>query len=783
MYAAEPTLFVARERELARLDEYWQRAQRGRGQMIFVTGEAGSGKTALLQAFVGRTQNAHADLIAAGGACAAQIGIGDPYLPFRDLLNLLTGALETRSPSEILTQESATRLWHLMPVALASLVEVAPDLVDHLVPSTALLARARLLAAKGTGWLERLQTRLLRLRARAEGLVLPQTRIFAQVTDLLHNLATRHPLLLVLEDLHWADTSSLSLLFHLSRMLEQRRILIIGTYRPEEVSHGWEGKPHPLQTVLSECKRQFGDIWVDLAQVSEQSGRQFVDAFLDSEPNRLDEAFRAALFQRTEGHPLFTIELLRDLQARGDLQQDGAGRWTIARNLDWATVPARVEGVIEKRIERLTPAMRQALSAASVEGEEFTAEVVAGVQSVPERELVRQLGQEVDRQHQLVSAQNLLRVGARSLSRYRFRHNLFQQYLYQSLGSAERTYLHEAIAKMLESLYGEQTEQVAAQLAHHFAAAEIIDKAVDYLFQAGEKARFLSANSEAIKHFRYGLALLATLPDTPERAERELALQVPLGSVLSAVRGYAATEVGETFNRAYTLCQQLHNNSQLFSVLHGLHHFYYNRGEWQRARAVGEEMVNLANANQDPLLYAEAHQALSIVLFHLGKFDLALRQAEQGVAAYDRTQQQAYLRLYGQDPGMVCLSYAAQALWCLGYFDQARQRIEEAIRIGEELAHPFTLTRALNFLAILNHFAGDAEGTLAATEARSALIRKYGFQHYLGGTQVMRGWALSELGRGEVNEMQQGLATMHAGGSIIGRHYFLSTIAVAYANN
>ena len=330
-------------------------------------------------------------------------------------------------------------------------------------------------------------------------------------------IASQRPLLLILEDLHWVDTASSDLLLHLSREAAHSRMLILGTYRPDELAVSRGETVHPLAETLSELKRQHGDIWLDLGELAEADGRRFVEAYLDTQPNRLGPAFREALFTQTGGHALFTVELVRELRERGDLRQDADGQWIDGPAIDWNVLPARVEGAIEKRIQRLEQELRTILTIASVEGETFTAEVVARVQQLNERGLVQRLSQELDKQHRLVAAHILAWLGSQRLSLYRFRHHLFQQYVYHSLTAMERAYLHEAVGSVLEALYGQQTEHMAVQLARHFEQAGLTEKAVTYLLQASKRAARLSANQEVITHMTKGLALIERLPETRER--------------------------------------------------------------------------------------------------------------------------------------------------------------------------------------------------------------------------------------------------------------------------
>jgi ABC-type oligopeptide transport system substrate-binding subunit/DNA-binding SARP family transcriptional activator len=520
-------VFVAREHELAQVDRFLDAALAGKGGVVFVTGGAGRGKTALMAEFARRATDAHPELLVATGDCNAYSGIGDPYLPFREVLGTLTGDVEARWAAGAITREQARRLWGALPLAIQALLAHGPALIDTLLPGPALYSRAEAAAlpqdgtrsAGGAGWLRRLRERIE--RERVEPGDLAQSQLFEQVTEVLRAVAARRPLLLFLDDVHWADAASISLLFHLGRRLEESRILVVCAYRPDEVAVGRSGERHPLQKVLAELKRRFGDVWVDLAQTDESEERRFVEAFLQTEPNRLGGGFRDALFRHTGGHPLFTVELLRAMQARGELIQDEDGRWVEGAVLNWDRLPARVEAVIEERVGRLEEELREVLAVASVEGETFTAQVVARLQGVRERELLRALSQELAARHGLVQELGEVRVDGHFLSRYRFAHALSQRYLYNGLGAGERRLLHGEVAEALEALYGGQSETIVARLARHYAQAGQADKAVKYLSRAGDQARLAYAHEEAVAHYRRALAFLEEQGEH-ERAARTL---------------------------------------------------------------------------------------------------------------------------------------------------------------------------------------------------------------------------------------------------------------------
>jgi predicted ATPase len=780
----EKNVFVARERELAQLNAVLDRALAAQGQVCFVTGETGSGKTALVTEFARRAEKVHPDLIVVLGNCSAQAGIGDPYLPFREILALLTGDVEAKMSKRTISPENADRLRVLLRWSGNALLEVAPDLINVLIPGVSLITRAGAFVAGEVGWPKKLKKLLRRKAPLAGSPSLEQSRIFEQYTDLMRTLAVKQPLILALDDLQWADTSSISLLFHLSRRLGDSRILLVGTYRPDEVSIGRAGQRHPLEPVLNELKRYYGDMRVDLDSTAEAEDRQFVNAFLDTEPNRLGEDFRQALFRHTGGHPLFTVELLRDMRERRDLVQDEEGRWIEGPALDWDGLPARVEGVIEERIGRLEKELQETLSVASVEGEAFTAEVVARVQAVDERRLSQRLSRELDKQHHLVGAQGVRHLGQQRLSLYRFLHNLLQKYLYNNLDEVERSYLHEDIGNVLEKLYGDQAEEIAMQLARHFQEAGITEKAVHYLRLAGEKATQLSAYEEAIALLTKGLGLLQTLPESSERAGQEIQLNIALGTPLALAKGFAAPEVAEAYARARELCQQVEATPHLFPVLFGLFRFYHVRVELQTAHELGEQLLNLAQRAGDPTFLLQAHMALALTSYSLGELTSARAHFEQGLALYDPKQQRSYPALFGHDPAVASHSFLAQVLWSLGYPDQSLTESRKALALAEELAQPFNQAWALCFAAMIHQYRREVQEARDRAEAAMALCVKYEFPQWLAMAKMAQGWALSEQGRAEREagtlQIRQGLADWQATGAKLGHSAFLAPLVEQY---
>ncbi len=510
-------LFVGREREMDWLMERVEPVMKGeKGRpLLFILGDPGSGKSALLQALAHRASEMRPDLLVAFGASNAFSGLGDPYLPFRDILNTLTGDVEEGWRAGTLTTGQALALWEALPETARALTGQGLGMLGSLLDGRATLARFRAALPPNDPALAELGARVE--GGHGAGAELDQSQLFGQVTQTLRTLADKRPLLIALDDLQWADQASVNLLFHLARRLPGSRVMLVGAYRPEEVTLGREGDRHPLEKVVAEVQRAFGQVTLDLNLAAPDEGQAFVEALIDAEPNSLGLAFREALLAHTGGHPLFTLEMLRTLQERGDLIQNAEGRWVESSNLSWEALPDRLEGVVAERIGRLEEELREILSVAAVEGERFTAQVVARIQELQERGLLRTLSRELERRHKLVQEGEARQVGQKLLSRYRFSHALFQRYLYNDLSAGERQLLHGEIGTILEDLYAGREEEIAVQLALHFTEAADGEKAVHYSLQAGDSAIGLFAFGEAAKAFEQALVFLR------ERTDQELA--------------------------------------------------------------------------------------------------------------------------------------------------------------------------------------------------------------------------------------------------------------------
>jgi predicted ATPase len=322
---------------------------------------------------------------------------------------------------------------------------------------------------------------------------------------------------------------------------------------------------------------------------------------------------------------------------------------------------------------------------------------------------------------------------------------------------------------------------VAAALAMHFERGRDYWRAVQYLAQAADNAAQRHAYPEVVALLTKGVALLATLPETPARTRQELSLQLALGPALMATKGPTAPEVEQTYARARTLCTQVGATTQLFPTLWGLCEFYRNRGALQTAQEFGEQLYQLAQCATALTSRLEAHEMLGTILFFVGDYATARTHFEQGIALTDSMAQRAQVLHQGEVPGVRCLALVAWTLWCLGYPAQAVRRSQEALTLAQALAHPYSLTQAQHIAAFLHHRLREAPAVQAQAEAPLTLATAQGFPLHVGLGTCWRGWALAMQGQEAAGlvQLHQGLAAVVATGQELTRPLCLVLLAEA----
>jgi predicted ATPase len=393
---------------------------------------------------------------------------------------------------------------------------------------------------------------------------------------------------------------------------------------------------------------------------------------------------------------------------------------------------------------------------------------------VDEVVLQRELGR-------LVEAEIVYQRGVPPQATYTFKHALIQDAAYESLLKSTRQQYHQRIAHVLEEQFPEVAETQPELLAHHYTEAGLTKQAVHYWYHAGQRAIQRSAHVEAITHLRQGLKLLEALPETPQRLQREVDMLIALGASLRATKSAEAPEVEQTYLRAQHLCEHLDNPYQLFPVLLGLWNYYVVCAEYRTAHELGEQILSLAQQVRDPSMLCAAHRALGTTLMNLGAVTSAHTHFTQGIALYDPQKYPASAFLHGEDAGVMCHSFSALALWYLGYPDQALARSQEAVRLAEHSAHPYSRSFALSAVATFHQSRREVRWTHDRAEAAISIAQEQGFPHWRAQGAILRGWTLAHQGQAQagVAQIHQGLLTLRATGAEVLQPYFLALLAEA----
>ena len=550
------------------------------------------------------------------------------------------------------------------------------------------------------------------------------------------------------EDLHWADPSTLEVLMIFFYQVPTARLLATLTFRPE-FTPPWKSRSHISHLTLSRLGR---------SQVETMVKRLAGDKPL------LQEVVQQ-IVSKTDGVPLFVEELTKSV-----VESVGALHEAPLR----LGIPATLQDALMARLDRLGVAKEVAQLGAII-GRQFSYELLHAVSSVGEDILQHEL-------KQLVEAELIYQRGVAPQATYLFKHALIQDTAYQSLLKSTRQKYHRQIAQVLEERLPETKETQPELVAYHYTEAGHIAQAIPFWQRAGQRANQRSANVEAISHFTKGLALLQILPGTPERIQQELTLQIILSMPLIATRGYAALEVERACTRALELCRQLGETPQLFPVLILLSSVRFVRAEHWTAHELAEECLRLAQSMHSPPHLMWAHYVLGMTLFYLGEFVSTQDQLEQGIVLYDPQKHNPLVSGDVQDPKVTCLSYAALALWHLGYPGQALERMHEALALARELSHPFSLAYALDFALRLQQYRRERQAAQEQAEAVLALASEQGFAHWLAWGVIWQGWVLAEQGQEEegIAQIRQGLAVCRATGAELSRPYALALLAEAY---
>lgn len=716
-----PPEFVGREEELGLLGTLLAKACSGRRQVVFVTGEAGIGKTSLVKTFL--SSPAAAARASIGHAqCIELYGTSEPYLPIFEAMQ--------RLGAEIGAEKLAIYLRSFAPTWLAQM----PWLSDGAQPS-----------GDGAG-------------------VTPQ-RMLRELAQALEAMSAARPVVLWLEDLHWSDRSTLDAISFLARRSESARLMVIGSYRPAEA----RARRHPVQAVkeaiaLHGACTELGLGFLGLDDVAAYLQRRFA-----LEPAELGELSQF-IHGRTDGNPLFVVALADDL-VRSDALRHGDDGWRLAEPVSriGLTIPDTVQILIGQQIENLGAEERRVLQIAAVSGAEFSAAAVAATPGLDVQAVEEICDRLVQRQQFITSRGSEDWPDGTVANRYAFAHAMYQEELGSRVSEARRVEWQGRIAAREEQAYGANVRDIAAQLAVRFEAARQYDRSVKYLELAARNALSGNAYIEAARLYGKAVEMLP-LAGLDDPAKVELRMLLPRSVAVIVTQGYATDEMEKIHHRALDLARACGDQVAMVRVLHSIWTTCVAQGQLHRARSVSIEISDHAELTSDKTALLQAYAKLGQTSFHLGELVMARAYFENALAISTDMPDEERPRVAG---------YLAWTLWYLGFPDAALAMGKEALRLGRTLKGHYGLVFGLGFASWVHSFRGELSEADALVTEQFELSSDYGLPFWITWSSCLKGLIQSKRGDYEAGlaRMQQSVTGYRATGARIGLVHFMTELA------
>ncbi len=722
--ASHLTNFVGREQEIALLLGRWREAVDGEGQVVLLCGEAGIGKSRVTRRLCDRLTEERYQTIQFQSS---------PYhtnTAFYPAINFL------RQAAGLASQDSAqAQLQKLDAMVSESGIE-NQNMVSLL---------AELLSIQGAH-----RDPPLTMSAETR-----KDMTLEALVQYLERLANRNPVLFILEDAHWLDPTTLDLLTRIIDRIQQMRVLLLITFRPE-FKPVWAEYSHVTSLTLSRLPRR--------------QSTEFVTAMTGGKA--LPPEVQQAILAKADGIPLY-LEAMTDNVLESRLLTEGHEAFTVTGPLKDLPIPDSLHALLMERVDRLGPA-KDIVQAGAAIGREFTYELIQATVDMPES----QLRQALDR---FVASGLMFQEGEIPLATYHFKHALVQDAAYSTLPKKPRRILHARIAKTLERRFAERVKMEPEILAYHYEQAGLTGPAVEYWQRAARRGAERSANIEALNHFNRALELLKELPKGPERNALELELLLARGAPLLSVKGYASDDMEHNYLRAKDLLQEHSDTVHQFRAIWGLWVFHLVRGHFAIARGLDENLLALAHREQGSDLLVEAHRNVGTTFFYLGRLDEARTYLLTAKSLYEPNRHRSHALRYGQDPGITARILLARTLWILGEVVEAETLALEAMGMARELAHPYTLAFTLVYISWIYSTLHNANRTLELAAEAIAVSTRYSFELGLAWATISQGWALAETGHEDgLGRLLHGLAATRVTGARLNNTLTLALLADIY---
>ena len=693
------TTFVGRDAVIEEMANAWTAANRGSRQILFITGEAGAGKTTTVSVFLERLA-ALEPVRATWAQCVQHFGVGEAYEPLLEAIIRLCRQPRGEQFLSILEQYAPT--W------LAQMPGILPP------------------------------RRFAELQRITAGTT--KQRMLRELTGALEAITVDAPLILWLEDLQWSDISTLDWISAFASRPEVARLLLIATVRSSEIA----GANHPVALLMEnlELKRLCRELV--LPGLDEPAIGEYLKLRFPCRHGQTESFSRLApLVQRhTAGNPLFVMHVCTDLIERRLLLKADTN-WSVSGRIaaEDLRLPESVRRAIKGQIDQLSLAEQILLEGASVVGMDFALPIIADVLEMTVREAETTLSSLASRQR-FVRRNHVVEDGHAVASGFSFLHVLYRDAFYQRIAPERLKQLHQCVGDCKERVYADSVQLIAAELARHFELGRKIDRAVFYLHKAAQNARSLSAFVEAQIHLDKALLLVKQQPVSREREEHEAILLIEVGAIFQATHGWAAKQAEDAYSRAQTLLQHLGKEPRYFTALWGLWLFYWGRGFLVKAQDLVEELLDTASGMGDPATLVQAHHAAWATAFSRGDLNATLRHTDEGLQLYDQDRDAPLLARFGSHDAKVCCEmFRARALALLGRTEEAVQHSNNSIEFARRLAHPFSQTLALVFASGLGQLWNDHVATRKHAAAAVAIARDQEFRLLLAWASAFEAWA------------------------------------------
>jgi tetratricopeptide (TPR) repeat protein/predicted Ser/Thr protein kinase len=725
---------AGREKERAELWKAYRDVVGGQGLLACLAGEPGIGKTTIAEAFLEDLANTDEACFVARGRCSERLAGSEAYLPLLEALDSLLQ--QGRSQTAVIrTMKALAPAWF-----------------------------AQVASGEAGGGSE---------RDSRQPQTVSQEQLKRQLGTLFRELSRTAPVVLFLDDLHWADTSTVDLLAYLATKFAESRLFVLVTYRPSDLRIA----KHPFLLLKLDLEARGICRDMEVAFLTSEEIESYLT--LELPGNKFPTSLAKQLHSRTEGNPLFLVNLVSDLRERQVIVQQG-GQWILRIPLDSGKLelPVSIRSMIERKKQKLSEDDRRLLEAASVQGYEFDSVILAEVLGLDVSNLEDRLAP-LEQVHRFVrSAGETDFPDQTASSHYRFIHILYQNAFYNSLLPTRRRTLSRNIAHALQQHSGLESAWIAGQLAMLYEAGREFRHSSHYFLLAAKNAARLSAHHEAAKLARRGLEQLKSLPEDTERMKQELDLQNALGHSLHLIEGYGFPEVEQVFRRAQDLAQKTGQPQELIGILRGLCFYYGIRGRLSPWRSMQAQVLDLARQSGDPGLQVLSYHLTGDVYLFLGDFAGARQFLLKGVNLYRAERDRSLPDRFGAYDLLVgCRMFLGHALWYLGYPDQARDSAEEAVRWAREIKHAYSVAASAGHCAWVYILRGEPRVAQERAQECFQVSTDHSFPFHIAHAKAFRGWALAEQGdvEGGAAEIQEGIEIYRGTGSII-EHPFMAML-------